>query len=535
MVGDPAYQQTVFGWLLRHPGEAALYADRLKEAQWVDPVAKECWDVVYPAFAEQAAWPTKPEALQMIAQAKHLDPTMDLIQNWLAACYDIETTSVTAEAIKEWVVKQDLMRCHLKLSTILSTPLQETEALEEVRYSLESVQMMVAGGTEGKSFRPLDEGYIDDCDKNIEEGYGGKPIPTGIYRLDRKLRDGGVRAHNVLIQGPTGAGKTSLLVNIIAYNLTLGHRIAAYFFDDSEGDIVERLYSFMLRRQFSLEAEKVNGTLEATKQELLRLRREVYFGDFIGIALDPEQYTPADIARDLAQLQRQCYAEDRRDAALYNIPEELWGKFDAIAIDTANQVIRGKQVRGDWLDEEKKHQALGGIPKRYGCPLFMTVQSGQGGVGATQLTDRNVGLSYGVTRPAKLILGFAQTYDQYHSDKTINQADALVQANKAHLRNWDPVGDKDTKWKPWWLCISKNSRGRDAPGVGAANKVKLPMLINYGSCRVLEDFTRCEEIMLVDKQTQREEREAAGALTPGPKPPRMTKRAIGGKLSGQTD
>lgn len=516
MHNNPDYQKTLISWCLKNPDDVTLYFDHLKEVKFTDPTAAEIWPLLTKVFESEYEWPNQTEVAVIVAKHFAKDPTLDLVQEWAKELYAMNSTQVTGDYVRDWVAKQKLYAIHASVGSHLSEG-TGYDKIQELKKELEAVEMLYGAKVSSSNFRPLDPNYIQNCEKKIQEGYGGAPVPTGIYRLDRKLRDGGMRAHNVLLQGPSGVGKTSLLLSILAYNLRLGSRVVCFFFDDSAGDVTERMYASMLQQPFSIEQHIRNGTLLETQARLMDLKGQ-YTGDFHGIALDPNFHTPQDLIRMLVILQKKLYAIDKIEAKSRNIPEDQWGSIQIVGIDTANQVIKKGNKGAEWADGEWIHQQLAAIPKRFGCPLIMTTQSGQQTVGASQVTERSLATSFGIARPAKLILGFAQTFDMYHTDITIPFTHPSIQQNLPHMWNYNPINDKDTLWKRFWLCLNKNTRGRE--GFGAASKVKIPQFIHYGSCRIVEDFTSAEEIMLVDKVTQREEREATG----GAKPPR-----VGGK------
>lgn len=526
MIQEPNYQQNIINWCLNNPSEFSSLLDRVQdkaEILFTDPIAQQVWPILTKAFAVDYQWPTRNEIPYLLREACPNDPTIDLVIRWTESTYDLNTTDVTGATLKDWLGKQELLDLALSINKFTTENIAEgKETLREFRDKIDSIGFLFGNNSRGTTFRPLDPEFIDNADAEIGEAYGGAPIPTGIYRLDQKLRDGGVRPHNCLIQGPSGAGKTTLALHIAKFNLRQGRRVVYYTFDDSAGELTERLYSSMLQRPFSVEDEKLYGDWDRTKKELHELCRDEYIGVFHGEAMPPNLHTPQDLLRHLIILQRQFYMEDKAQAQRFAIPEKEWGKIDLVFIDTCNQLTEGKSYRSEWAEANSIHQSIGAIPKMFGCPLWGVVQSGQQAVGAVQTTQRSVAGAYGINRPAKLVIGWAQSYDQYHTDLTIPTHHDLVAANMHHLWNFSPEKDSDIKCKPWALCVNKNTRGRALRG-SAANLVKLPMLVNYETSRVFEDFTKPEELIMVDRQTQREEQEAKGES------PRRGGQSAGGK------
>lgn len=225
-----------------------------------------------------------------------------------------------------------------------------------------------------------------------------------------------------------------------------------------------------------------------------------YVGDLIIKKLEPETYTPTDIIRILEEIQIKCRAADLAAGC----SEEDAGVFDLIIGDTADQIRPDRGYKDAWYEVGKTHQKLCTIPERFNCPWIATVQGGQQTVGAAQITERDIGEGYGKGKPYKLILGVAQTPAQYHGDQTVNIADTFVQANLANMTNYSYPADKDTVWKPMSLCLVKNTRAVSRKG-HAANKVKIPLLVSYGTQRLIVDYTQAETPLATSMQTHRED------------------------------
>jgi hypothetical protein len=519
---DLLFQQGVIAWCVHHPGEFAFLQDRLKKFHFSDPRAQKIWPVLTEEFERRATFPTQAEAERLIRHRMSKDPTLDILLAYLVDTWRTETTQYTGDEVKDWLAQRELLEMTNEIRDTLAKGLTgQEDLLFKWQERLEQVRLIHTAGTAGEEFCPLDTAGVEDI---VEDWYGGDPVPTGVYRLDRKIRDGGMRSHLTLIVGPSGTGKTVLATHIAMHNLTFGRRVVYFALDDNPAELTERIWSCMLKRPISFRDEQVNGTLEEAKRKIEELKQSTYIGHFHGQSLDPETYTPQDLIRELFKLQRRFHAQDRIDPT---VPEEEWGNIDLIVIDTADQIKPHRHYRAEWKEDEKLFQALGLIPKRLQAATILTVQGNQASVGASQVTLRNVGGSYGKVKPAKLIISFAQTYQQYHSTCTINMGHELIAANLKHMVTFDPELDRDTQWQRWSLCVIKNTRGRS--GGGATDKVKLPMLVDYATNRIVEDYSQAESLITADKVTVREEAEADAYQQEERNPQREQRQSTGKK------
>lgn len=520
-------ESSIIAWCLQHPEEMLFLSDRLKEYHFQhDSGAAIVWPLLLNAYnhLDRGAFPTLPEAHHLIRQSQRDNPALDLLLQYVTQVYSLTTpTDVTADHIREWVASRELYEMSIEIQKEVTNGVSGKSIDQVLKWQekLGRVSFLFPGQQAGERFSPTDPQFFRTAGEHIEELYGAEPLPTGIVRLDRKLRDGGVRPYPVIIAGPTGVGKTALGMAITCNALKLGKRVVVITFDDNPGELSERFFSNVLQREFTYKKEKVAGTYDQTIQEICRKLESTYHGDFQGIYLDAETHTPQDLARELLKLQKSLYYVDKADAASgrHIIPENEYGRIDAIIIDTADQVKASRHYRSEWYEIGKTFQSLAILTKKFCCPVYLMVQAGQQAVGASQMTERQIGESYSKIKAAKLVLAVTQTFNQLHTHVNVNITDPLVRDNLHNMPNYNPLTDRETVWQPISLNIIKNTRARSGAGVGAATKVILPMLVNFASSRIIEDFTAPETAMLGDKQTVREEREYGQDLRDKHRPP----------------
>jgi len=503
------WEKAVISWCLHNPDDFGFLADRMKEFHFGDPRAKIVWKPLLQAYIKHTTFPTFSELTQILnqVQTEKEQYTRALLEQYLIEVYQTPHTGVTGDRVKEWVASKELFDLGNKFIEVSSTGVTGHEDdLYGWQERLESIQYLVGRTTKGTVFRPLDLESIENLETCIEQHYGVDPVPTGIYRLDKKLREGGIRAHLTVIFGPIGTGKTTISLGIAMNVIRTGRRVVYFSLDDNPGELTERQYSHMLKRPFCIDTEETNQTLEATKQELKHLIETTWTGDFHGVELMADTTTPHEMARDLLKMQKTFYVQDRESG---EVPESEWGQIDLVVVDTADQAKPHRHYRSEWYEQTKVFEAFNVIPKRLGCPVLLNVQGNQQSVGAAQLTERNLGGTYGKNKAAKLVLGIAQTFAQVHNRITLDPGHPDIRDNLGRLRNYCPERDRDTEWERAWICVVKNTRARE--GAGAVRRVKIPILMNLATCRVIDDFTLPESAIMVEQQTLREEQEVARA------------------------
>lgn len=482
-----------------------MVAHRMADYHIHYPPWKVLWRVLLMTHQQLGVFPSQAEIKQVLHRIPNYDPdTLAHLGSEADYLYSVKATEVSGEQVRSFVTSRELLEISTLAASLAMTPDKMGDEVPKLLRRVEDLSMMAGRkGTERKTFSPYDLEDVEDTRAFFEEMYGGSVVPTGLSRLDRRLKGGGMQSHLTLVVGPTGGGKSTFALQLALHNLRLGKRVVYFALDDSRGELLERIGSHILRTDIT----EVDWDRE-TFRHLIREKIQDYPGRWYGEEISPDEYTPEDLAGHLKVLQYQFTREDREAG----IPADLCGKIDLVVVDSGDQFR--SEAKGDtWMVMRKLFERSTIIPKRFGCNLTMTVQSNQEGVGASQITVRNTGESYGKVKPAKLILGFAQTIMQRHEKRYVNWANETVKANLGNLVTLDQDQDRNTAFTPWWLCIMKNTRARSVDG--PASWVKLPMLVDYSTCRVAEDFENPEELILEDKKTKREEREADGGPPSG--------------------
>lgn len=490
----------LISWLLKNRLPASLL-HQIQGYHWTELKIKNVWPHLLECYNTHGCWPTLGEAQAVLQARMGQDPMRFMYCEFLKTCYQAESTGYSGEAIKQWVTARELSNVGSELGTLSQKPyLDQLKQLQDLQYRLDTLTTLDELEETDDEFDPLSDEWLEEVDNMVEEEYGAMPLPLGIPSLDWKIKGGGVRPHGVLVVGPTGGGKSTLAVNIAAHCLRLGGRVIYLAFDDSAAEITERFYAHMLRTPVDFEAFRAAGTLPDVKRKLKELRESTYVGHLIIKKLEPETHTPTDIIRMLEEIQTKCRVSDLAAGA----EEDDAGVIDLIIGDTADQIRPDRHYKDSWYEVGKTHQKLCTIPDRFNCPWLATIQGGQQTVGAAQITERDAGEGYAKNKPYKLILGVAQTHAQYHSEQTVNIADTYVQQNLGNMTNYSYPQDKDTTWRPFSLCLIKNTRAATRKG-HFSNKVKIPMLVSYGTQRMIVDYSQAESPLTTSMQTHRED------------------------------
>lgn len=506
---------SALSWILHNSSDYAILENILKQYHFHDQFLRDIWTVAKESYDRYAIFPTRDELSYLLQTKYATDISLSTYMQVSDSVWGTATTEVTAGAVKEWAVRKETSELASALLELARSDMENKLPIDQItklRHRMELLEQAEAN-TDASFFNPLDPTQIDRMEDYVEELYGGDVIPTGLPRIDRKLRDGGMRTHLSLLFGPSGIGKTVVAFAMVMFNLLLGRRILYVTLDDNPGELTERMYSFLLKRPVSLREESLNGNLELVKSQVKQLVTTQYYGDFQGVHLDPRSYTTQDLVGMITAKQKQLYRMDQRNAAEFDIPEEEWGKIDLIVVDTMDQLKSAEGGGTDWAKVGNLAQEMSLLPKRFNCPALGVTQGNQAAEGASQITNRNMAEGYGKIRPAKFILGVQQTYAEYHNELFIDTSCNDVRVNLHRMWNYDPIVDAKYKWRQVGICITKNTRG--AVGAGAINKVKIPMLVNFPTCRIVDDWTAAEELITVERLTKREEQEVQAPTTTG--------------------
>lgn len=508
------WEGSVIGWALQNPDAFFPLSDRMKDWHFQGTVTAKIWKQLLNTYTQHQRFPARGEIHAVIQSIHGLDPDSSAHAcQILDGAYGVDVSSVTGDAIAQWVANREIGELAIKMTALVQGESEGADRgteLDNWIQRLESVRQLQTTKRLGSSFEPLDPAFIADPDKAIETFYSGDPQPTGYERLDSRLRDNGMRGHSTIIFGPTGGGKTALTLNIAMSCIRRGGRVVWITLDDDPGEITERVYSHMAQRPF----KSIHNTDPGWGSRIISSAAPYYPGHFYGEHILPSTHTPQDVIRELVNLKQHFYVQDKYDT---NFVCTNPGQIDLIVIDTADQIRAHRHYQKEWYELEKSFEELSRIPKILHCPVILTAQAGQEGMGASQLTLRNIAGSFGKNKAAKLIIAFAQTYHQMHNIQAINWGDPGVIANMHHYRakGVDPMTDSHSLWEPFWMCILKNTRGNNDIHQHV-RYVKLPMLANHASCRIIEDYSQAEELITADRKTQREEKEA---VMPGQEPP----------------
>jgi len=505
-------EDLLVAWALQNQDEFFTISDRFHEGSCRSEPWVRLWPLLWKGYQQHERFPAISEVDQLINKLD-LDATTKVVAcDILRQAYTAPVSTYTQDDIQRYLVLQEFHKLGMDMVGAFDKSASLQSQVDFYTSKLERISAMLGTRQMGTRYSPFDNPR--QWYEKLREGYGANPLPTPFYRLNKKLRGGGILPTLTLLVGPTGGGKSTLLKAIEMHACRQGKRWVNYTLDDSEGDMLERQYAHILRRPI-LPADILD---EQRREEIGRILEErmekEYPGCYEGYSIEPNRYTFKDVVRHLTQLQAHYRREDliaRKHG--YEIADEDLGRIDGVGIDTGDQMRTEQNYKSDWLVLEKLYESAVGVSKRFHCPVVCTVQGNQETVGASQITVRNLGGSYGKAKPAKLILGVAQTVQQSQSAHTIDPAADYITSNLHHLHGYDPLMDRNTEWEPAYICVIKNTMASSEAGRGMVKNVMVPVLIDFSTCRMLEDFSKPEELMRASNKTLAEEREAQGVTS----------------------
>lgn len=504
----------VVGWALQIPSEQFFpFSNRLKDLHFQSQSMKLLWKRLISIYEHHERFPSLGEAAQVVASITELDPDgRNLLLPLLQKCYTVDVSGYTGETITNWVAERSLGELSITMNAWASGDKQRTlaEELTRIKTQIEELEQLGTDAELGTPFRPFCAATIANPAQAVELSYAGNTFATGYPGIDNRLRNRGFRGHGSIIFGPTGGGKTELVLNMALHGVRKGARVLWFSFDDDAGELQERVFSNTICESFRPLAESnpnwAQKRLEAAYQERV-------VGTFEGVRLQPSTYTPQDLSRAALKMQRRFRKEDLQAMLEYNVDDP--GSIDLAVFDTTDQVKAHRHYQKEWYELEKLFEQMCGLTEILQCPVMLTSQGGQETMGASQATLRNISNAFGKNRAAKFIGANAQTYHQIHNKKQINFSHPKVQANLVHLAAMgvDPFRDRETRFEPFWFCILKNTLADDSIHENV-RLVKLPFLFHHRTCRVVEDYEMEVEPIMEDRKTQREERQADGTDAP---------------------
>lgn len=504
-------EEIIISFFLQNPGEFNFVSDRLHPEVFTQEPWKRVWPHLHRSWESCKTFPHIDELGTMMRRVECSELSRDVLTQRLKGLYKADVSAFSRRQALDWIASREMVKLG---ENFLGSDSSKHDLMAQIKFARERLDKIehLAGGSSqsiGKMIDLFGDEAIDNWGALVEEEYGADPLPLGLPRVDKKLKGGGVRPTLVLVVGPTGGGKTTVFHHWARSVARIGGRTLLYALDDSMGDLLERQGACMAQRPTNEDDFKNPGVIQA----VMRYRRDQEFpgGSFCIVSAEPDRWTPQDYMRDITRKQMELTKIDLEMRKMgYDIPDEDLGKINLIGIDTADQIRETHPGKDTWMSQQKMFSELSFIPKRFKCPLCLMVQGGQETVGASQITLRNVGGSYGKSKPAKLVVALAQTVKQSQAPVTIDWTKQCWKENQANLWNCNPQADKDTQWERASLCLIKNTMASGEPGIGAVRNVIIPLLVHFGSSRIIEDWESHEEWMRQDSKTAREEREAWG-------------------------
>jgi replicative DNA helicase len=159
--------------------------------------------------------------------------TLDLIEE--ASQMDLEYLDYIPDKVLQFARNQSVASALLKATQLL----QHGKDPEPIRNIIDKAMMVGASRDVGISFREAssDVEYLRRMREISEKG----KVPTGLERLDKTMRGGLSIGELGMVIGPTGRGKSIILINFAAAGLIAGKNVVYITFELRVSEVLTRM------------------------------------------------------------------------------------------------------------------------------------------------------------------------------------------------------------------------------------------------------------------------------------------------------
>lgn len=279
-----------------------------------------------------------------------------------------------------------------------------------------------------------------------EEALSVSRTPTFISPLDSAIRGGFFPGEMIILVGATGGGKSSILVGISANIVKPGGSVIYYTTEMEEIWIAERFFC-----NFTNKPASILETSFATLSDGIRKYQESK--ETLIIKYMPEGTT-------VSQLESH-YQKLKEDNSI-KTPS-------LIVVDYGDELGCGRKYGEKRHEYAEVFKELKKMASRQGIPILTATQANQGALDKENISLRNISEAFAKAWPANIVLGVAQTEQEY-----------LAAPSKFRL------------------ILLKNRKGK--------KMVSIPMQIDYSTCNMWVDADRMNQrIAPVDARKETKE------------------------------
>lgn len=379
-------EERSIAWALRDSEAFGSLIEAFKPEYVEHPYYQVVYRIARSLFKKLKRPPTQEELTSIVLS--RLPPgespdTMSGIIQGIERLYALDVTEATYVEVAEYIALRELTGLADAVSSMEQDP---TELLDKARSIVDRMEPLVSSRDSTKLVYPLRAEYLQqlllvDDDEEV--------IPFGYPSLDGMLRNRGAgRGELVVVMASTNAGKSWVLLNMVANFVDQGFRVAYFTLDDTQTEI---------DRRFLGRASGVGLDQPYTKQQRHEMlldwmyERNVNPDNLVLTSLVAERISVATIRGYVGMMERES------------------GPVDVIVVDY-----------GDLLESsshhEKHHLKLGDVfeglrrmGKLHNCLVVTATQTNREGLEQEILSLKKIAEGFIKAWPAALFLALCQT------------------------------------------------------------------------------------------------------------------------------
>lgn len=400
-VSNVMHERSIITYLVHRPDALYTYGDVLQQVRYDYPPAQAIFSLIIEAWGRYRQVPTHEEMASLVKRAASGRNWPDVVAGQILQEVDLiysgDATDVSGEFISHFVVAKESEKLVEDLTR--SSP---DRLLKDIPYhidKLEELQLLGARESELGIF-PFSEPILNSMETYIEELYGGDPMPFGIGRLDDRMR-GGLRPGEMgIIAASTGVGKSLMMLNVgLHLSNNLGKRVIYYAFDNTQAEMLERIYAITSRRSIS-EPDEGNVRRQHIYAHIGSPHERFLLKDY-----PPNSITTTDLIRHVKKVKNMLRARDMRAG----IPEESAGKLDYVIVDYGDLIRAGRSFKEYRLELKDVFEELTSLAKRENIPVLTATQGNRESLSKETVTLKELAESFAKAWPASFVATLCQT------------------------------------------------------------------------------------------------------------------------------